>query len=224
MAKDKEGAQEDSGEACTVGGLEVEGGPVLAPPPITTILDLCQEPPPFFHLEQLALVFELRSQMADQIHRDILMHQCIDMLYEAYSNAPAGQKCPTCARPFVLQPRNGPLSGDPSDATSMQMGNSVAWISVRLLALLQRSFNFMFRSLFNLFNFQFNFQFSLHGCSEQWCTDSSLPPALVSVWQGRWRTANFDNDITVCHLFRFLLIRRNNWQTVAMCFFVLKKF
>jgi hypothetical protein len=98
--------------------MAVEGGPVLAPPPITTILEPWQDPPPFFHPEQLALVFELRSQMADQIHRDILMHQRIDMLYEAYSNAPADQKCPTCARPFVLQTRNGPLSGDPSDTTS----------------------------------------------------------------------------------------------------------
>jgi hypothetical protein len=108
---------------------------------------------------------------------------------------------------------------------SMQTGNSVAWISVRLLALLQRSFNFMLRSLFNFqFNVQFNFQFSFHSFSEQWCTDLSSPPALVSVWQGRWRTANFDIDITVCHLSRFPLIRRNNWQTVAMCFFVLEKF
>jgi hypothetical protein len=52
------------------GGLraEVEGGPVLAPPPLSTLPDFCQAPPPFFHPEQLELVFELRNQMADQIH------------------------------------------------------------------------------------------------------------------------------------------------------------
>jgi hypothetical protein len=116
MEKDRDGAQEATCEV--VGGMMVEGGPVLAPPPITIILEPWQDPPPFFHLEQLALVFELRSQMADQIHYDILMHQRIDMLYEAYSNAPAGQKCPTCARPFVLQTRNGPHNDDPNDATS----------------------------------------------------------------------------------------------------------
>jgi hypothetical protein len=86
-----EAAQEDSGEAAIVLGMEVEGGPVLAPPPLSTLPDFGQEPPPFFHPEQLALVFELRSHMADQIHRDTLMHQQIDMLYEAYSNAPTTQ-------------------------------------------------------------------------------------------------------------------------------------
>jgi hypothetical protein len=92
-------------------GAEVEGHPVLAPPPLTALPDLCHAPPPFFNLEQLELIFELRSQMADQIHRDTLMHQWIDMLYDAFSNAPETQCCPTCARPFVLQPRDGPSTG-----------------------------------------------------------------------------------------------------------------
>ena len=116
MEKDRDGAHEAAGEA--VSGMKVEGGPVLVPPPITIIPEPWQDPSPFFHPEQLALVFELRSQMEDQIHRDILMHQCIDMLYEAYSNAPAGQKCPTCAWNFVLQTRNRPHNGDHNDATS----------------------------------------------------------------------------------------------------------
>jgi hypothetical protein len=100
MKKDKDGAHEATGEV--VGGMTVEGGSVLAPPPITIILEPWKDPPPFFHLEQLALVFELRSQMADQIHRDILMHQRIDMLYEAYSNAPAGQKCSNVRKAFCV--------------------------------------------------------------------------------------------------------------------------
>jgi hypothetical protein len=113
-----EAARANSGEAATVLDTEVEGSPVLAPPPLSTLPDFCQAPPPFFHPEQLGLVFELRSQMVEQIHRDILMHQRIDMLYKAYSNAPAAQRCSTYARPFMLQPRDGPLSDDPSDTPS----------------------------------------------------------------------------------------------------------
>jgi len=113
-----EAAQVDSGEAMTILDTEVEGGPFLAPPPLSTLSDFSQVPPPFFHPEQLTLVFELRSQMVDQIHQDTLMHQRIDMLYEAYSNAPPTQRCPTCARPFVLQPRDDPLNDDPSDTPS----------------------------------------------------------------------------------------------------------
>jgi hypothetical protein len=63
---------------------EVEGHPVLAPPPLTTLPDFCHAPPPFFNLEQLELIFELRRQMADQIQRDTLMHQRINMLYDAF--------------------------------------------------------------------------------------------------------------------------------------------
>jgi hypothetical protein len=53
--------------------------------------------------------------MADQIHRDTLMHQRIDMLYDAFSNAPATQRFPTYARPFVLQPRDDPFNSALND-------------------------------------------------------------------------------------------------------------
>jgi hypothetical protein len=59
--------------------------------------------PPFLHVTHLDLVFELRGQMADQEHRALLMGQRLDMLLDAYSNAPANRKCPTCAQPFVIQ-------------------------------------------------------------------------------------------------------------------------
>jgi hypothetical protein len=119
----KDGAQDKvqaaTGEAVEgLGGTTMEGGEVLVPPPISIVPEPWRAPPPFFHLEQLELVFDLRSQMADQVHRGTLMHQRIDMLYEAFSNAPAGQKCPTCARPFALPTRNGPHNEDPSEATS----------------------------------------------------------------------------------------------------------
>jgi hypothetical protein len=61
--------------------------------------------PPFLHVAHLDLVFELRGQMADQEHRALLMGQRLDMLLDAYSNAPTNRKCPTCAQPFVIQAR-----------------------------------------------------------------------------------------------------------------------
>jgi hypothetical protein len=54
-----EAAQVDSGEASMVLDTMVEGGPVLAPPPLSTLPDFFQVPPPFFHPEQLVLVFEI---------------------------------------------------------------------------------------------------------------------------------------------------------------------
>ena len=42
------------------GGTLKEGGEVLALPPIMVTLDQWRVPPPFFHPEQLELVFDLR--------------------------------------------------------------------------------------------------------------------------------------------------------------------
>jgi hypothetical protein len=111
------------------GGTTKEGGEVLAPPPISIVLEQWRAPPPFFHPEQLDLVFDLRSQMADKVYRGTLMHQHIDILYEAFSNAPAGQRCPTCARPYALPTRNRPHNKDPNKATSGANGNCMAWSS-----------------------------------------------------------------------------------------------
>jgi hypothetical protein len=124
----RDGAHDATGEAG--GGMTVKGGKVLAPPPISIVPRTMACPPPFFHPEQLELVFELQSQMADQIHHDILMHQRIDMLYEAFSNAPAGQKCLTCARPFVLQTQNGLTTEIPTTQHLMLTGNSMEWSSI----------------------------------------------------------------------------------------------
>jgi hypothetical protein len=96
----------------------VEGGPILVLPPITIVLEPWKEPLPFFHPEQLALVFELQAIW--QI-RSTMTYSCTNAstcCMRQYSNAPAGQKCPTCARSFVLQTRNGPHNDDPNDATS----------------------------------------------------------------------------------------------------------
>ena len=111
------------------GGTTKEGGEVLAPPPISIVLEQWRGSPPFFHPEQLDLVFDLRSQMADKVYRGTLMHQHIDILYEAFSNAPAGQRCPTCARPYALPTQNRPHNKDPKKATSGANDNCIAWSS-----------------------------------------------------------------------------------------------
>jgi hypothetical protein len=94
--------QETSEAAETkAGGTSKEGGEVLAPPPISIVQEQWRVPPPFFHPEHLELMFDLRSQMADQVYHGTLMSQHIDMLYDAFSNAPAGKRCLTCARPYA---------------------------------------------------------------------------------------------------------------------------
>jgi hypothetical protein len=56
----------------------------------------------FLRAEHLALVFELRGHMADLEHRALLMGQRLDLLIDAYSNAPAKRKCPLCAQAFAI--------------------------------------------------------------------------------------------------------------------------
>jgi hypothetical protein len=69
-------------------GTEVEGHPIFVVP------DFFHASPLFFHPEKLELVLELRNQMSNHIHRDTLMHQRIDMIYDAFLNAPAAHCCP----------------------------------------------------------------------------------------------------------------------------------
>jgi hypothetical protein len=107
-----------SGGKSREGGKSWEGGKALAPPPISTMQESWHVQPPFFHPEHLDLMFDLRSQVADQVHRGILISQRIDMLYDAFSNAPAGQRCPTCAQPFVMPARAGAQEEDVDMATS----------------------------------------------------------------------------------------------------------
>lgn len=53
--------------------------------------------------EHLSLVFELRGHMADLEHRALVMGQRLDVLFDAYSDAPDRRKCPLCAQPFAIQ-------------------------------------------------------------------------------------------------------------------------
>jgi hypothetical protein len=57
-------------------------------------------------------MFELRSLVEDQIHHAMLISKRNDMLYDAYSNAPPGQRCPMCGKPFALPSIAGMQRGD----------------------------------------------------------------------------------------------------------------
>jgi hypothetical protein len=56
--------------------------------------------------EHLALVFELRSHLADMELRTLLMSQRLDILFSAFSGAPAQHKCPMCAQEFAIPARH----------------------------------------------------------------------------------------------------------------------
>jgi hypothetical protein len=57
--------------------------------------------------EHLALIFELRSHLADVELRMLLMSQRVDILLGALSGAPAQLRCPTCAQEFAWQATEG---------------------------------------------------------------------------------------------------------------------
>jgi len=95
-----------------------EGGTVFTPPPISSMQNQWCVPPPFFNPRHLELLFDLWSQMVDQGHRGILMGQHLDMLYDAFSNAPMGQRCPTCVQIFMMLAKENDQDADATyDAT-----------------------------------------------------------------------------------------------------------
>jgi hypothetical protein len=67
--------------------------------------------------EHLALVFELRSHLADMELRTLLMSQRLDILLGAFSGAPAQHKCPLCAQEFAIPARYTWQAGEGDGAT-----------------------------------------------------------------------------------------------------------
>jgi hypothetical protein len=99
-------------------GKAKEDGTIFMPPPISCMQTQWSDPPPLLHPDLLNLVFDLRSQMADHAYRGTLMGQRVDMLFDAYSNVPLGQRCPTCLQHFVIPAKAHALDADTtSDAT-----------------------------------------------------------------------------------------------------------
>jgi hypothetical protein len=66
---------------------------------------------PLLSDEHLALVFELRSHLADLEHRALLMGQRMDLLLDAFSGAPAQRKCPLCTQTFAIPARTWQAGG-----------------------------------------------------------------------------------------------------------------
>jgi hypothetical protein len=52
--------------------------------------------------ENLVLMFDLRGHLSDLEHRDLLMGHSMDMLLDAFSNAPAKRKCPLYVQAFAI--------------------------------------------------------------------------------------------------------------------------
>jgi hypothetical protein len=71
-----------------------------------------------FHLsdEHLALVYELRSHLAEMEFRMLLMSQRLDILLGAFSGAPAQHKCPLCAQEFAIPARHTWQADEGDDA------------------------------------------------------------------------------------------------------------
>ena len=67
--------------------------------------------------EHLALVFELRSHLADMELRTLLMSQRLDILLGAFSGALAQHKCPLCAQEFAIPARYTWQAGEGDGAT-----------------------------------------------------------------------------------------------------------
>jgi hypothetical protein len=96
------------------------------------------------------------------------------MLYEAYSNAPTTQRCPTCVRPFVLQPWDDPLSDDPSDTPLGEMCNLLALATTSILSSAPCTATVQFYSYVSCFQL-----IVFLSCLAQFCKDSNPPPVPV---------------------------------------------
>lgn len=57
-----------------------------------------------FSIEHLKLIFEMRSDMADQLHPRKILHRRLDMFFVALSKEPEKRRCPTCGQPFTFSP------------------------------------------------------------------------------------------------------------------------
>jgi hypothetical protein len=52
--------------------------------------------------EHLAMMTDIRGHLVDLEYRALLLGQRMDMLFDAFSNAPAKRRCPLCAQAFAI--------------------------------------------------------------------------------------------------------------------------
>jgi hypothetical protein len=174
-----------------------EGGTVFMPPPISSMQNQWRVPPPFFHPDHLALLFDLRGQMENQVHHGTLMGQRMDMLYDAFSNAPPGWRCPTCAQFFIMPAKE---KAQDADATS-----DATWVTaMALLKIPVLLFTALCMLIVNLCKtIVIAKTLKLH---QSWFPTGRIVGILVY----------FGHGMT---LFRFPLRRRNRWHPRNNCNF-----
>jgi hypothetical protein len=81
----------------------------VEPPPHTSAMARELHSPCFLAPEHLELIFEMRRDMMEQLHRHTLLSSRLDMLFDAFSCTQSKQRCPTCAQPYVFTPHGDTL-------------------------------------------------------------------------------------------------------------------
>jgi hypothetical protein len=67
--------------------------------------------------EHLQLIFEMRWDIADQLHSQTMLSRQLDALFDTLSGKPDSRRCPSCHQPLMLAsvwphpPPNGGNSG-----------------------------------------------------------------------------------------------------------------
>jgi hypothetical protein len=73
-----------------------------------------------FSEEHLQLIFEMRRDMADQLHRQDILSRRLDALFDSLSSEPAKRRCPTCCQPYIFtpaRPHSPSVDGNPGSPT-----------------------------------------------------------------------------------------------------------
>jgi hypothetical protein len=86
--------------------------PVSEPQPVAASMP---EVPNTCHFseEHLQLIFDMRRDVVDQLHRQNILCRRLDALFDSLSGEPVKRRCPTCCQPYVFSPaRPQPPSGD----------------------------------------------------------------------------------------------------------------
>jgi hypothetical protein len=55
----------------------------------------------YLAVEHLELLFDIRQRQDEQVHGQRIINQRLDLLFEAFSDAPMPARCPTCKQKFV---------------------------------------------------------------------------------------------------------------------------
>jgi hypothetical protein len=55
--------------------------------------------------DHLALIFEMRRDLAEQLHNQSILNKCMDILFDSLSSEPVKSRCPTCCQPYAFTVR-----------------------------------------------------------------------------------------------------------------------